>query len=327
MQMAYAFDKADRRGTSKKGSTTSTRTKSIFSTSRKKTLTDTSKSLMKFVKSEFGIRRVVDIKTEHVNAYIRDKSPQWSSRTTKEKISQLSKIAEIAGATYGKKLDWRVDDSLRPKVEISDKMRTLTMTRDEHSRLVETALRTAETPQGRMTAADALRISAATGMRSGEIAHLRGAQIDLDRGIISIREGDGAKNDKFRDISIREKDRALFAELKERKGEGFFFPGHGTTPRMKAASISAAMHRTMEKCGMTQYGEARTSNHSIRKMWAQERLQEAYHALTGHEAAIGELKERGPNDPAVSAAWGAVQKELGHGPKFRDDLWEAYVGR
>ena len=153
--------------------------------------------------------------------------------------------------------------------------------------------------QSRSVGKIALEVTARCGLRVREVSHLHADRINLDKKVIEIREG--AKGGKMRDVPIRDKDIAFFRELKEESKGGYVTHG------CKEGSLNAGIRRAMKECGIAAKYE-RTTEHAIRKMYATERFEEE--------------KSRGLTD---KQAWCRVQEELGHGTKYRHELFKAYI--
>ena len=94
--------------------------------------------------------------------------------------------------------------------------------------------------------ASLVRLALFTGMRRGALLHLRWADLDFDRGFITLR-GEIAKKGKTETIPMNEQARIILASL-ERTESSFVFPGRsGNSPR---ANISALLRRVRDKAGL-----------------------------------------------------------------------------
>ena len=144
-----------------------------------------------------------------------------------------------------------------------------------------------------------MEITARTGLRIKEVARLHADRINIEKRVIEVREG--AKNGKFRDVPIREKDLAFFRDLKERMA------GQYVTRGVNEDTLNKGIRRGLQRAGLDKKYAA-TTNHALRKMYATERMEELRNAG---------LPER--------AAWLKVQQELGHGSQFREELFRVYV--
>ncbi|WP_279238014.1 tyrosine-type recombinase/integrase [Candidatus Galacturonibacter soehngenii] len=137
------------------------------------------------------------------------------------------------------------------------------------------------------------------GLRVKEIARLHSDNINLEKGVIEVREG--SKNGKFRDVSIRTPDIAYFTDLKEEMKGQYICRG------VSEDSLNRGIRRVMQDLSLDKKYYA-TTIHSIRKLYASERMQEE--------------REKGLNE---RDSWCVVQQNLGHGNKFREELYKIYI--
>lgn len=264
----------------------------IFSVGRADALRDTGKSFSRFIQENYpGVRLARDIPEGAAQAYIDAYAESWSNATTTEIVSRLHTIETQINNTY------HCNVSLRAKAPRRDRaidIRDRALDPGDLEKL-RSDLR------GRETAGSiALEVGIRCGLRSKEISHLRADRINLDRWVVEIREG--GKNGKYRDIPIRPKDRAYFAGLRATTKPGEYVT-HGVTE----GGLNKALRRSMERCGISSKYEKSTL-HAVRKAYARDRMEE--------ELTAGRT---------VKGAWEVVQKELGHGERFRAALYAAYI--
>lgn len=266
----------------------------IFSIQHAKNLRETANSFSKFMKANFSdVKMAKDIKSEHIQSYLEANSKNWSKRTLETKAGQLTKIVSTVNSTYHSNI--KLDVTLPSEVKTVETIRNKMMEPEDFQKLRSYF-------DGKKTqSAKAIEITARCGLRVKEVAHLKAENIDLEKNMIYVREG--AKNGKFRDVPIREKDMPYFTELKANCATGYVTEGN--TENALNKGIRRAMHdlKISEKYHCT--GE-----HSIRKMYATDRMNE--------ERAKG-LDEK--------SAWSVVQEELGHTSTFRPELYRVYVKR
>ena len=149
----------------------------------------------------------------------------------------------------------------------------------------------------------AVEIASRCGLRSKEIARLRTDCIDIENKCLHIIEG--AKNGKKRDVPIRKKDLPYFEDLKNTCM--YFNNSEYVTDGVSEDSLNKAIRRSLQRLGLDDKYK-NTSIHSIRKSYATERYNE-------------ELKKT--KDERKS--WEKVQEELGHGNRFRKELFNTYI--
>ena len=295
-QLLYCIYQCDHRGTSKRADR---RNKvdmkgRLYSTQRIKDLKNTAKSLAKFMKAVYpGIKLVYQIRSEHVQDYLNSKAGDWSERTESEVISRLVRLNEITNYVYGIHQEWNLKKSKRTNAK---KIRDMAMTREDFNKI------NAELQRSNSEAKYTTEITARTGARVAEVAGLRVSGINTDDWLLEIREG--AKNGNHRDVPIREPDREYFGKLKkEMTARGRIYVTNGVKPQ----SLDKKIRRTMKELNLAdKYPKA--TDHTIRKMYAIERMEE-------------ELEKCA--NPMM--AWEIVQEELGHGDEFRQALYDTYV--
>lgn len=95
-------------------------------------------------------------------------------------------------------------------------------------------------------AAAFIRLALSTGMRKGALMALQWADIDFERGFITLR-GDAAKNEKTAKIPMSSAARAILEKV-ERTGSPFVFPGRNGGQRKDFKRIAA---RVRDKAGLT----------------------------------------------------------------------------
>lgn len=252
------------------------------------------KQFSKYMKENHPeVRMVRDISSEMVDEFLRCKAKNWSIKTCEERLSDMRVIFGKCNRVYGRMHSL---DHLTPPIPGHGNIRTVAMTIEDYYKLAKSFINRGTTS----IAPTAMQLSHRIGCRINEAAHLRTGAIDLNKGVVHLTEG--TKGGKHRDVPIREKDRNFFISLKS-IGEDVYVC-HG----IQAESIDKAIRREMKRIGISNHYE-RTTDHSIRKLYAKERMEE--------ERKKG-LSER--------QAWEIVQQELGHGRHYRHELYVTYVG-
>ncbi len=296
-QFNYCIYQCDYRGSSKR---TDRKNKvdmktRLYSNQRIHDLRDTAKSFGIFMKVYYPEIRMVDqVTSDHIQKFIDSKKDSWSKRTEEEQISRLGRLNEITNHVYGRNNHWQMHGAERIN---HAKIRDIAMSREDYSRINE-SLQKRHTEAKHVT-----EITARCGLRIAEVAGLKVSGIRTDTWVIEVREG--AKNNNWRDVPIREADRKYFADLKaDMTSRGRIYVTNGVKPK----SLDRAIRREMKELGLTDK-YTKTTSHSIRKMYARERMEE--------ERKVCKTEEE---------AWVKVQQELGHGNMSRKKLYEAYVG-
>ena len=290
-QLNYVISDNCRIGHSKRAEN-GTNTGYVYSVQYAENLRDTARNLANYLRSEWpDVKWVKDIKSEHIQAWLDKRSPNWSNATLTNHVSRLKIIEKQIIKTYKIDIDWKF------KVLVKEnfiKIRDVAMTREDYNNLQK------KLDQGNSAAKIATSITARTGLRIKEIARLKVDNINLNDMVIEVR--DGAKNGKYRDVPIRPSDREFFNELKNSLiGQVYVCDG------AKEDSINTGIRRAMKSLGLAEKYKS-TSNHAIRKMYARETYEQ--------------LIEQGYSD---KKAWCQVQKDLGHSDKYRQSLFDTYI--
>jgi integrase/recombinase XerD len=106
-----------------------------------------------------------------------------------------------------------------------------------------------------------LTLAYACGLRRSELQWLKPGDIDLDRNIIWVRHGKGAKDrGVMLDESIKPE---LTTFLRVAKGKTFLFEGYEPGHALTSMTISKIYHHACEKAGVEQKGGIHTLRHSF----------------------------------------------------------------
>lgn len=294
-QLNYAITQNTRIGESKrayKSNPNNDKQGQVFSVQYAENLRDTANQFSKFMQEKHPeIRLANDIKAAHVQEWVNEKSPMWSQKTIDNKVSQMGVLFQQMGNTFGRK-DIALDIE-KPVCTKAHTIRDKAMDKEDLQRIrKEMQNRTTE-------ARTAVEIAARCGLRSKEIARLHSDCINLDKGVLEVREG--AKNGRNRDVPIRPQDRAYFEELKANTRGQYVCKG------VSEDSLNMGLRRVMEHLEISDK-YPKTGIHAIRKLYATERMREE--------------RETGKDE---RKAWETVQQELGHGKEYRQALYNVYV--
>ena len=276
----------------------------LYSFSRTDGVRNVSDQLMAFIGKNYpNIKQVRQITNEHTTAWMASK--EWDSEESFDEYrSRLSKLQKVCEATYSKCFSpgsWATVSVNAPK---TGKIRSATMARDDFA-----AIRNSIRDSGRSGAWIAMEITARTGLRVRGCHWLSGKDIDLEKNTVYVCK-EGAKNGRARTVPIRPQDREFFKWLKERTPvDRIFRMRNGKV--LKPESIDSTIRRHMEKLGLS-HKYPKSTEHTIRKMYAQERMVELRGPLPL------------PDRKAEMRAFDILSAELGHGAN-RTDLYKVYV--
>ena len=240
--------------------------------------------------------KVRQIRDSHVQEWMDQHFKAWSDKTKLDKLSNMRGIISRCEDIYpGMRCDMsRVSASYR-----GDKIRDVHIDPQDIKTLIRSYIGRAE---GGSNGCIALQLTYRLGLRSDELSRPenRSDSIDLDQRVVHLV----GKNGKWRDVPIRERDMPYMAHLKERLG-----PDAQLVHNVRAESLNRSIRREMERVDIAEKYH-KTTLHAVRKTYARERMQEE--------------RDRGLTE---RQAWEIVQKELGHGERFRQALYDAYIGR
>ena len=246
-------------------------TPKVFSYAERKALKSLSYDLGRFIKSEYGIRLVKDIKPEIVQCFLEKKKESCSRATLGTMRSQLHKMGKLVNRTY-KTADVKWDHGLKIPDVPNIKIRDVTMSREHYNRILD---RSAEM-KSRSLAPIAIELAGRFGMRVAETTKLQPRDIDIENMTLHIHESKGRRS---RDISIREEDVPFLRRISEGKQM------NKNIVTIKEGSVNKYLERAQISLGIREeYKKSKTSIHSIRKMRAQEIYREALRYMTKKEA-------------------------------------------
>lgn len=270
----------------------------LYSIDRIENLRDFTKQFSNYIKENFpDVRLVKNITTEHMQSFLNDNANKWTERTAQEYITNFYKLDSLMQRTYNTK-------GIEHNLIVPNCNKTVTRDVAMERRDLQILRNSFASRDSKSAGRDAIELSYRFGLRIKEIARLNTKNIDINNKVIHIREG--AKNGKYRDVPIRDKDLKYIEALKNR-GEGYLF-------NVKEDSINKAIRNELKRVGLDKKYD-NTTNHAIRKLYASERMEE----LRGSEQ----------KDPLTNEqerkSWEIVQKELGHGDTLRIALYNTYI--
>lgn len=164
----------------------------------------------------FGPHRVIeDLTLDDIDAWVRSCEARGNSDSTiNRKTSALRKITKVA-MKYG---------GLSRPVPFPDKRREPVGRIRQISPAEETAMLTFFERIGRQDMADACAVLIDTGMRRGELMHLRPTDVYFDNGVVGIYgvEGKGTKNGELRSVPMTQRVRSILSKPEYMSGATCF---------------------------------------------------------------------------------------------------------
>ena len=269
------------------------KTDKVYSYKARKSLIQTGAQFANYLKINYPqIKYIKDIRPEHAEAFLRDSVCRGcSNNTVLQYKARLDKLAVLSEKKYHMSIHYME----HVKINLNENMKKV---RDKVFSRADYDTIMAYTKDSKSYSRIGLELAGMTGARAEEITNIRVKDIKLDQKIIHIYNGKGKRS---RDIPIQDKDIKRVTELIVA-----LRPEEKVVP-VRANSLNQYLARQCVRLGITEYKEAKTGIHAIRKMYATE----AYLA----RISSGRGKEE---------AWGEVSEILGHG-KDRMDLFRVYV--
>lgn len=262
----------------------------IFSYSDRKNLIDVASNFSNFMKSNFSeIKQVKDVKAEHIQSFLNEKSKSCSNATLKQYESKFNKLENVVNNTYNINANYK--GFVTPTAVENTKIRNSSMSREDFNKLQQSF------SNSNSSAKVAIELSARCGLRVSECTKLQARDINVEKSTIHVADSKGGRD---RDITIREEDKQYFADLKAQ------YSDYERICPVQSDSINKAIQRELERLDMKdKYAD--TSIHCIRKMYAQEQYDR--------------YREQGYE---INESLGKVSVDLGHSEN-RLELMKSYV--
>lgn len=253
------------------------------------------------------VRWVKDIRQEHLQGFLQEKSNSCNINTLGKIKSHIGKLEKICKAEYGR-MDWKADKLALPAIiDCPADLKTYVATKTDY-------LKTKADMQdnGRSEAWKAVVLSRYAGLRVNETAEVKIGRFTPTGGkwgcgTVTLQgKEDGTKGGRWRTVDILTPEaRTALAEAFEERSGGVYVIQQTDGSPLKPDSITRALERSAKRTGvdLPKYNR----NHSYRKLFAQE----SYDAAR----ATGMTKRE---------ALDYANHQLGHGDN-RKDLSDRYV--
>lgn len=227
----------------------------IFSYDSKFNTLDVAKNFSNFLKENFeDIKQIKDIKAEHIQSFLTEKSKNCSNNTLQMYSSTLNKLELAAEKTFGINLQWKGEYVIpqSQKSEFTNRGANAVISREDLNKIVNYA------SENRSQSGDVVRLQSELGVRINEIISIKKSDINLEKGTIELKNCKGGR-DLTREISAECKE--LVKEiLKENYGKDTLFT-------IKGNSVNRYLRETEDKLGLSRH-----STHDIRRCLAQEKF-------------------------------------------------------
>lgn len=262
----------------------------VYSYNHRSDLIDLASQFAKFCKESYGVSLAKDIRAEHVDGFLKEKSKTCSDTTLKTYHQNLSKLNKCVNSAYNRSCnsDW-TKDVIRPGGSNQTKLRDAKISRESMNKVLGAL-------DMRHASHRALALAESLGLRASETVKVKGSHIDLNKGVVSVQ----GKGGRFREVSIPERSKELLTAFKEQFGEERIAP-------IKPDSVNEIFKRIREREDVHDLDGIKSGVHAVRKLWATELFE-----------------EKVSSGMSEKEAWGDVSEELGHG-RDREELFKVYV--
>lgn len=246
----------------------------VKSLAAKKALNEFSHDFAGFIRSEYHVKRVVDITPVMAQHFLDSKLDSGISLETAHTYrSYLAKLEKCVLRAYGTRVDYSVtiDES---KVQNTDTIKQYSFTKEEMERILD-----APRPSASL---NALKFAYATGVRVNTLERLEVRHINFQKGEVLIYKDKGSRS---RVLPIDEQTAKLLRECVKGKNPQDKVFG------VKKGSICRFLRRRAEKLHITTPdGRTKSGVHSIRKLWAEEHCK--VHGKAATLKALGHGEQR-----------------------------------
>lgn len=246
----------------------------VKSLAAKKALNEFSHDFAGFIRSEYHVKRVVDITPVMAQHFLDSKLDSGISLETAHTYrSYLAKLEKCVLRAYGTRVDYSVtiDES---KVQNTDTIKQYSFTKEEMERILD-----APRPSASL---NALKFAYATGVRVNTLERLEVRHINFQKGEVLIYKDKGSRS---RVLPIDEQTAKLLRECVKGKNPQDKVFG------VKKGSICRFLRRRAERLHITTPdGRTKSGVHSIRKLWAEEHCK--VHGKAATLKALGHGEQR-----------------------------------
>lgn len=224
----------------------------IFSYSYRKGLINFGCNLANFLKNEYNIKFLKEIKEEHIKGFFKAKGEISTVRTLRQYKSYLMVFDKLITQTYHIKLHF---DKMDISIAKGEKLRDATMIEKILDEIIE------ENKLGDSESVLGLRICKLFGLRAEEVVYLKAKDFNLDKMVLEVHK---AKNNRYREVKIDSEQKYNLAQEIRMKFDDF-----DRLVNIQADSLNKFLYRKILNKNIVEYKNHKTGIHSIRKMVAQ----------------------------------------------------------
>lgn len=262
----------------------------IYSYSEFKNLTQTAHEFSQFVKENYPyIKMVRDITPEHAVAFLNSKLHTCRPTTIKQYASRLEKLSICVNYRFACNTSYHTVVNTKGKI---GKVRSIATVKEDYDKMIRTFKTDCVSKR-------AIMLARHTGLRVDALSRIKAGWFNPQDRTLTVYHDKGGKtytkhlNDQAYEL--------LKQYTKYKKDNQYIFPNRSHKGHIQADSINKTLKEHYIKAGITDYKDHKTGIHAIRKLYAQELLEECLQK--------GMSQQKAEN---------YVSHELGHGNNRRD---------
>lgn len=229
----------------------------VCSFNEKRSLQEVAYQFKDFMQKNFPqIKMIKDVKSDHWQAFLNQKSKTCSTATLKNYVSRIHKIEHLCNNKFRFTSNWK-DDILTPQSEKTpkeEKLRIQTMDKKDLEKVLDYGYKHCVSK-----AIPAIELCYRFGLRDAEVARLTVSCIDFEKKRLHVI----GKGGRHRYLEIKEADVGILKKLCIEKTNNDKLIG------IKADSINQQLNRILQKLDLKKKYPL-TGIHAIRKLKAQE---------------------------------------------------------
>ncbi|MCT4632898.1 MAG: integrase domain-containing protein [Firmicutes bacterium] len=312
----------------------------VYSFNEKSNLCKISKQLAKFLKENFDVKYIKNVKKEHIESFLNSKSATCNNKSLYAYTSYIKKTLHLCNNRFKCNIDVNSinipSSEKNPfKGELGDISRSKMMT-EEHYYKIQSYL-----DKNESSSKISFRLSRLFGLRNSESVTITPQNVYSKGKIISNISKDKieylkvlGKGNKWRKIPIDNDKQILYLKklLESRKNDNDRFVN------IKADSVSARIRAAMKKISLTDQEKKdnpgcktigdlykNTSQHAVRKLYATKSFIFLRDQKYLSNLEKGMDKEKAMENAKNYAYKAVLGRRLGHGNKKREALAKVYI--
>ena len=229
----------------------------VYSYSSLHNLKDFATNLTGYLKEEYNIKNIKDIKDEMVQGFLNNKAATCTQHSLNIYKANICKLQEIVNHNFNScNVDWK-NSIVSPASLVGEKTKdrgvNSVMSIDDFKKIIQYAENSGSTSK----AYYAVLIEGALGIRVEELAQMKVYNVGLDKNTITL---DNTKGGKILERELSPRVKNIFEELIRGKS------ANDKVLDIKSGSINKWLNRVEDKLGLDRH-----STHDIRRMVAQEK--------------------------------------------------------